>query len=153
MNVELASVVASGRWLRRGAIRGGSLDAVRDDLVGFEGSLGSGLTGEVEVELRPSASLGSFLALKSAAEGRFEDDDEVDEEREDLIFVAGIEGESETLAASSCLMAAMRALLGSSGISSSIDSSRLTSGPTSSSADSSLDEFLLRRPISTMLAT
>jgi hypothetical protein len=139
--------------VRIGAIRGGSLDAVRDDLAGFEGSLGSGLTGEVEVELRPFASLGSFLAFKSAAEGRFEEADEVDEEREDLSFVAGIEGDSEPLAASSCLMAATRALLGSSGISSSTDASRLTSGPKSSSADSSLDEFLLRRPISTMTAT
>jgi len=134
-------------------MRGGSLDDVRDDFAGFDGSLGSGLTGEVEDEMRPLTSLGSFLAAKSAAEGGLEVDDEVDDEREDLIFVAGDEVDSDGLAASSCLMAATRALLGSSGISPSTDSSRLSSGVLSSSVDSIRDDFRLRRPMFTMNPT
>lgn len=135
-------------------MRGGSLDDVRDDFVGFEGSFGSGLTGEVEGEMRPLASLGSFLATKSAAEGGLEVDDEVDDERDDLFFVAGDEVNSDGLAASSCLMAATRALLGSSGISPSANSSRLSSGVVaSSSLGSSRDGFLPKRPIFTMNST
>lgn len=134
-------------------MRGGSFDDVRDDFAGFEGSLGSGLTGEVEDEMRPLASLGSFLATKSAAEGGLEVDDEVDDEREDLIFAVGEDVDSDGLAASSCLMAATRALLGSSGISPSADSSRLSSGVAPSSLGSSRDDVLLKRPMFTMTST
>lgn len=134
-------------------MRGGSLEAAREVFAGFDGSLGSGLTGEVEVEWWPFASLASVLAVVvslSAATGRFEGVD-AEDERDDFMRAGCREGEIDGLAESSCLMAATRVELSSSASSPSTDPSVLTSIVSDSFTDRCREESLLTRPILTVI--
>ena len=148
----MASLVASGRSSKRGAIRGGNLEAleaVRESLAGLEGSFGSGLMGEAEVELRTLASSGSFLAVAASrlsAKGRLDEVD-ADDEREDFNRTGLSEGETEGLAELSCLIAATRALLISRASSQSPDGSRLIPTVDPSSTEGGADDSLLSRTI------
>lgn len=131
-------------------MRGGSFEAAREVFAGFDGALGSGFTGDVEVEWWPFAASGSFLAVNmsaSAPKGRFEDVVDAEDERDDFNRVGFRDGEIEGPPDSSCLIVATRVLLSSWASSPSTDFSRLTVTGAPSSKDDRLEESLLRRPI------